>query len=176
MPEENYPAKAEEDARDAVAYFLDDIVKEIIEKENEIGTSILDWSETYHHESHVDKSYSLLEAATLLDQLDDFEETDSGLWEGQSPRDAIATQAAFTYGNAVAAEFTELMEKINETVSDADIFMVVAEDDEERRAEILDREIRMIIWEAVKIGEPPLPKGVKEWRPGEPRKGKKGKQ
>lgn len=170
--EENYAKAAEDDAREAVKYFLDDIVKAIIENEGEVDTGILDWSESYHHESHVDKSYSLLEAATLLDQLDDFEETDSGLWEGQAPREAISTQAAFTYGNAVASEFDDLMKAINEAISNADIFLAAVEE----REDLLNREVRMIIWEAVKIGEPPLPKGVKEWRPGEPRKGKKGKQ
>lgn len=172
---ENYPAKAKEDARDAVEYFQDDIVKAIIENEGEVDTGILDWSESYHHETHIDKSYSLLEAATLLDQLDDFEETDSGIWEGQAPREAIITQAAFTYGNAVASEFDDLMKAINEAISNADIFLAAVEEGEERE-DLLNREVRMLIWEAVKIGEPPLPKGVKEWRPGEPRKGKKGKQ
>jgi hypothetical protein len=170
---EDYAKAAEDDAREAVDYFLDDIVKAIIENEGEVDTDILDWSASYHHESHIDKPYRLLEAATLLDQLDDFEETDSGLWEGQSPRDAIATQAAFTYGNAVASEFDDLMKAINEAISNADIFLAVVEEGEERE-DLLNREVRMLIWEAVKIGEPPLPKGVKEWRPGEPRKGKKG--
>ena len=56
----------------------------------------------------------LQEAAALLDELSKHEETDNGLWEGQEPREAIATQAAFTYGNAVYAEWTDLIKQIND--------------------------------------------------------------
>jgi hypothetical protein len=67
----------------------------------------------YHHETHVDKWYNLTEAAAILDQLSDHEETDSGLWDGQDPRRAISTQAAFTYGNAVASNFSDLIDDLN---------------------------------------------------------------
>ena len=66
-----------------------------------------------NHENHVDKSYTLSEAAELLDDLDDYEETDEGLWEDLSPRDAISAQAAYTYGNAVNYLFGDLTKKIN---------------------------------------------------------------
>ena len=49
----------------------------------------------------------------MLCQLRDYEETDSGLWEGQDPEKAIATKAAFTFGAAVAGNFRELIEHIN---------------------------------------------------------------
>ena len=60
----------------------------------------------------------MIDAATLIDQLDEFEETDSGLWQGQSFKDAIGTCAAFTYGNAVMSEWHDLIERINEKASD----------------------------------------------------------
>jgi Skp family chaperone for outer membrane proteins len=56
----------------------------------------------------------MIDAATLIDQLDEFEETDSGLWEGQSFKEAIGTCATFTYGNAVMSEWHDLIERINE--------------------------------------------------------------
>ena len=61
----------------------------------------------------MDKSYNLQEAAELLDELDEYKETDEGLWEGQEPRDAIATQAAYTYGAAVMSLFQALIKEIN---------------------------------------------------------------
>jgi hypothetical protein len=75
----------------------------------------------------VDRDYDLSEAAELLDDLSKFEETDTGLWEGQEPRRAIATQAAFTYGNAVYSYWRELIDAINDEVED---FVLDYEDDD----------------------------------------------
>ena len=62
--------------------------------------------------------YSLIDAATLIDQLTNFEETDSGLWEGRNPEGSHQrVQAAYTYGNAVYNEWRELIEKINSEAS-----------------------------------------------------------
>jgi len=118
MPEQEktYRQQADDDAKDMVEHFTDQIVEKLIEEGEASDDLNNDYSggDSYHHETHVDRSYSLLEAATLLDELDDFEETDSGLWEGQSPRDAIATQAAFTYGHAVYSMWNDYIEKIND--------------------------------------------------------------
>lgn len=109
--------KAYEDAADAAEYFLEAIVDDIGEH-GEASTTITDYSESYHHESHIDRPYSLREAAELIDELGEYEETDSGLWEGAEPRRAIEIMAAFTYGNAVYELFKELMEGINEKVTE----------------------------------------------------------
>jgi hypothetical protein len=71
-----------------------------------------DGAQTWLHECVTDRSYSLLEAATLLDQLSEHTETDSGLWMEQEPRDAIATQAAFTYRNAVYSIARSIIEDV----------------------------------------------------------------
>ena len=118
MPREeaHYRADARLDAIDMVRNFEDQIVEQLVDR----GKASYDYNndypdgDSYHHENHIDKSYSLLEAATLLDQLGKYEETDSGLWEGLEPRKAVEVQAAFTYGNAVAAFWSELLEAINE--------------------------------------------------------------
>ena len=44
---------------------------------------------------------SLTENAETLDSLYKFEETDRGLWEGQSPRDAISAQSFYTIEGAL---------------------------------------------------------------------------
>lgn len=125
MPERsvNYFKKAAEDAADMAEHFEDQIIEQLLEK-NEASDDINNdypQGDEYHHSSHVDKAYTLLEAATLLDQLDRYEETDSGLWEGQRPRDAISTQAAFTYGQAVWSLWSDLIKKINQAFKHSDL-------------------------------------------------------
>lgn len=118
MPEEtDYRKKADSDAADAVENFMDEIVEALMDS-GEAPRDITEYSESYHHETHVDRSYSLIEAAHLLDDLNDYEETDEGLWEGQAPRDAVVAQAAWTYGNAVYSIFTKYLEDINSDAND----------------------------------------------------------
>lgn len=123
----DYLASARGDAATCASYYLDEIVEQIGASfgNGQAGDNLLDDSDypggdAYHHQCHVDREYSLLEAAELLDQLRDHEETDRGLWEGLEPRQAIAAQAAFTYGNAVCALFGNLIEHINDCVADLD--------------------------------------------------------
>ena len=90
--------------------------------------------DAWHHESHVDKWYSLHDAAAVLDQLDEFEETDSGLWEGLGMKAALAACAAYTYGNAVYNEWREKIQQINQEASiiidDFDLRIADLEDDD----------------------------------------------
>lgn len=111
----NYHEKAEDDAKDAVENFLEEIVEDLLDK-GEAKDSLYDYAggDSYHHENHTDRSYSLLEAAELLDQLSEHEETDSGLWDGMEPREAVKAQAAYTYGNAVMSDFRDLIVNIND--------------------------------------------------------------
>lgn len=115
----NYRKDAAGDARDMAENFLDEIVSQIEDK----GEASTDINNDYsggdeYHNQHSDRSYRLMEAAELLDQLSDFEETDSGLWEGQDPRDAVSTMASFTYANAVISYWEDLIKEINEKVAD----------------------------------------------------------
>lgn len=118
--ETNYIREAASDAAEMARNFLDEIVEQLIDKGEASNDFRNDYSDgdSYHHESHVDRNYSLFEAADLLDQLSDYEETDSGIWEGLEPRDAVKAQAAYTYGNAVGHYWDELIERINEAFND----------------------------------------------------------
>jgi hypothetical protein len=118
----NYRAEAEDDARSTVSEFADQIVEQIMDDGKASDDLLNDYpnGDAYHHESHVDRDYRLTEAADLLDHLSDFEERDSGLWEGLEPRKAIAAQAAYTYGNAVLSFFRDLIEEINGHMVDVD--------------------------------------------------------
>ncbi len=111
----HYYDEAKDDAKEFATEFLDQIVGQLLVKgeASDDYNNDYDGGDSHFHESYVDKDYGLLEAAELLDALDQYEETDSGLWEGQEPRQAIATQAAFTYGNAVGSLFSDLIKEIN---------------------------------------------------------------
>ncbi len=148
---EQWRQEALGDAISSVEHFFDEIVQAIIDNSGDAPTDITDrqYSDSYHHESHIDKSYRLLEAAQLLEDLDEFEETDSGLWEGQMPRDAISTQAAYTYGNAVASMFSDIMGDINSSINDAVGSTIFWDLESEMNSVGKSRK-----------------RGVKEWRPG----------
>jgi hypothetical protein len=108
--------KAKSDAFDCAEHFLDELCQ-MWRDDRKLSTDLNnDYpdGDSYHHENHTDASYSLTEASAILEELDDYEETDDGLWEGLNPREAISAQAAYTYGNAVSAMWQELIEELQE--------------------------------------------------------------
>ena len=83
-----------------------------------------DWSEVHSaidynggwHEAIVDRDYSPREAIDVLEEYREYEETDSGLWQGAGSWDRIlATIAAYTFSNACYAEanfiYTDLLDE-----------------------------------------------------------------
>ena len=115
-PEPTYYQLAEEDAKMLVTdYFMNEIIEQLMEN----GEASDDYNNDYRngdgifHEAIVDRDYSTEEAIELLNDLRECEETDSWLWKGQPWDRALATIAAFTYGNAVYDEWTKLIEEIN---------------------------------------------------------------
>jgi hypothetical protein len=116
MSDRDYHAKALSDACDMATEFLDQIVERILEDGRASDDINNDYpnGDSYHHENHVDRSYSLRQAAELLEQLSEFEEDDSGLWQCQTPTEAICSMAAYTYGNAVYDYWRRLINVINE--------------------------------------------------------------
>lgn len=121
----SYLDEAKSDAQTTAQEFLDEIVESYVDNDGEASDDFLnDYSDSYHHENHVDKDYTLQEAAELLDDLSDYEETDSGLWQGLEPRRAISCQAAYTYGNAVMSLWADLIKEIND---DSDLTDLMSE-------------------------------------------------
>lgn len=118
---DNYNAEALSDAKDTVRCFEDEIVDQLVDRDEASDDLLNDYAngDAYHHESHTDKTYNLREAAEVLEQLRDYEETDSGLWASLGPREAISAMAAYTYANAVYAKWQELIEEINQAARDA---------------------------------------------------------
>ncbi len=110
----SYRDDAFESAVDTVREFMESIIEQKIN--GDVSDDLYndyDNGDAYHHENHVDKDYDLVESAAILDDLDEFEETDYGLWEGLDPRQAVSAQAAYTYGNAVYSFWREIIEEIN---------------------------------------------------------------
>lgn len=109
--------RANQDAKDFLSEnYFDEIVEQLL-NEGEVSDDIYnDYpnGDGLFHEEIIDKEYSPKEAISILEEYDDYEETDSGLWEGVNDwRRILSTIAAFTYGNAVHAELRDLFEEIN---------------------------------------------------------------
>jgi hypothetical protein len=65
------------------------------------------------HESVTDRSYTLADAAYILENCDN-EETDSGLWSSLDPKEAVPVMAAYSYANDVRERLGELYEELHE--------------------------------------------------------------
>lgn len=119
IEKESWWDKALSDAKDAIDYFEDEIATMLVDDE-EASSDIYDYpnGDEYHHERHTDRGYSLLDAAELITELDEFEETDTGLWQDCDLETSISTKAAFTYGSAVMGAFDEIIKKINSRWAD----------------------------------------------------------
>lgn len=128
----NFVDAATKDAKDAALHFLDEIVENLINMgSTESRLHDYDGGDDYHHENHVDHDYKLTEASEIIDQLSDYEETDSGLWQGLEPRRAIVVQAAYTYGNAVLFLFREIIGDINDDGIVSDMLEDMEEESED---------------------------------------------
>jgi len=115
VAEKDYRQEAEEDAKNAIEDYLDEIVEQLVD-----GESAEDDLEYYNQDrSHYDQSFSLRQAADVLDDLSRYEETDRGLWDSlETPEEMVQVKASFTYGNAVAAMFSDEMKTVNSDLSD----------------------------------------------------------
>jgi hypothetical protein len=129
----NYEGDAQRDAAATADNFLDEIVEALVDSGKASEDLLNDYpgGDEYHHESHTDKDYDLTEAAEVIRDLRQHVETDKGLWESLEPDRAIIAQAAYTYGNAVYAEFQRLIERINDGYDSLTIDL----DDREQTAE-----------------------------------------
>lgn len=109
--------EARDAARDLAYHYLDEIVEQL--RAAGSASDDLDNSgdyphgDSYVHDYIMERSYSFGEAGDLLDELAEFEEDDSGLWQGLGVREAVVACAAYTYANAVRHYWMSLVEDIN---------------------------------------------------------------
>jgi len=113
---------------------LEDAVDFLEAHEEEIKDTIVDGMDFDHndincldedfHQEIVDRDYTPGDAVLILKHCEN-EETDSGIWEGQQPEDAIRTKAAFCYGNDVWFQcvniYENICEKYNEIFTDLEV-------------------------------------------------------
>lgn len=82
----------------------------------------------------------LVDSATIIDESDN-EETDSGLWEGQEPREAIKTMAFYTFYNDLMHCLKDsILSYLDEAKADAERKVDELEDKEEELQSELDEE------------------------------------
>ena len=116
MPHD-YEQSARDEAKDFIREFTDQITDMVIA--DEVSTDLFNdfpGGDSFIHETYTDRAYSLSEAAAVLDQLSEHEETDAGLWEDLDPRDAVATQAAYTYSAAAVQFIIDLLGEIGDAL------------------------------------------------------------
>jgi len=116
-PEPSWTHKAIEDAKDLIReYFIDEIVQQLIdgsEVSSDMYNDYTDGDQTFN-ETIIDRSYGRTEAMELLDELYEYEEDDSGIWEGLNWEEVIQAKAAYTYGNAVYSKWNDIISNIND--------------------------------------------------------------
>ncbi len=128
--EPSYYNKADDNAKELIIELIDEIVEQFIE-DGEIGEDIrndFNHGDSLFHETIVGRYYSAEEAIKLLSSLHEYEETDSGLWEGQEWEQILSSKAAWTYGNAVYDMATDILTKIGNSIDMEEIDLEVAKE------------------------------------------------
>ncbi len=121
----DYSAEVVSDAEEFFTEYHDEICESITDNFGNVSTDLYndyDNGDAFIHENYTDRFYSLTEAAEILSQLSEYVESDSGLWEAQEPKDAICTQAAFTYSSAVVDRIINILCDINFNVERLDSY------------------------------------------------------
>lgn len=116
-----YLKAAKSDAKDAARYWMQEICEQITDTgsaSDDMGS--YQYGDSYVNERVTSPVASLADADDLLDALEQYEETDAGLWAGEKPRAAILSQAEFTYQNAVRSLWGDLIREINDGSDIAD--------------------------------------------------------
>jgi hypothetical protein len=123
-PEPSWNEKADEDAKEFIHdYLLDEIIEQLME-DGEFDEDIIN---SAFHETIIDLSYDNKEAIDLISDLYEYEETDSGLWEGLDWDQVLSSKAARTYGNAVYEKATEILNTIREKIDMNELDEEIAE-------------------------------------------------
>jgi gas vesicle protein len=106
----NYKEYINNEARSFVDEYEDDLLDEI----RNGYTDVYEFVNDYRVHKWVDNDFiyvDLTDSAEILEQSDNVE-TDSGLWEGQEPIEAIKTQAFFTYRNDLSSEIISVFKSV----------------------------------------------------------------
>lgn len=116
----HYRTEVRETAREVLETVRDAVIEAVV---NGVGfdRNDVEGLDAAHHETAVDRGYTLADAAWVLAEGENVE-TDSGLWEGMEPQDAVLAMAAHTFGNDVWATAEGFYGEIKEEVEAAMAF------------------------------------------------------
>ena len=119
-PDTMYYVKA--DAQDIISNYIEEIAEMLI-SDGEASTDL--YNDYANMDSWISESDDYWrnpeEAIKTIDELSEFEEDDSGLWEGcGNYREILSAIAHYTYINALYHEIESMVESINDTI-DSDI-------------------------------------------------------
>lgn len=109
--------RASEEAKDMMKYFMDDIVEIMLENiALDLRHNRLDAKMDQHlTENYNYKSFTLKESCDILEELSDYEETDSGAFMKKNDmKKSLQSCAVYTYQNGVKYQIGQLVEEINE--------------------------------------------------------------
>ena len=129
QPKPNTMYYVERDANDIISDYIEEIAKMLID-DGEASTDLCnDYNDMDSRISESDDYWrNPEEAIETIDELSEFEEEDSGLWDGSSNyRDILNTIAHYTYTNALYAEIESMIESINDTL-DSDTITEIEEE------------------------------------------------
>lgn len=123
------------DAQDIISNYIEEIAKMLID-DGEASTDLYnDYNDMDANISESDSyGHNPSDAIEIIDELSEFEEEDSGLWEGcRDYGEILSAIAHYTYTNALYHEIESMIESINDIIdSDA-----ITEIEEEITKEIL---------------------------------------
>ena len=121
--------KAELAALDMMDQFKDDMITQW-RKYEQISDELCDYEEgeNYHIETNL-TNLNRSDVADVLHELDDWEETDSSLWDDLPDKDQDWTKAEWTFANAILGEWEFLVHELNLELEELEI------DDEEEDEE-----------------------------------------
>lgn len=144
-----------EDVNDDAVSFVEnnkDMLRQALIDGNDFDRNDIDGLDSSFHEVE-DRAYTytLMDAAFIVENCTN-EETDSGLWEGQQPEEAIKTKAAFSYAadvweklegiyKAMQQEFEESKDKLGERLDELVEADSLSEAEQAERAKLEDDDV-----------------------------------
>lgn len=157
----NYDTDIEKEAKEFMQE-IEDELKEAIKDNLEFDRNDIDALDTRFHEEITDRGYTLSDAAFIIENSDN-PETDSGIWEGQQPEDAIRTKAAYSFSNDVWFKCDEIYNEIKEEYKEQQISLNADDNETEEKQEKENNKILDEIFkEYTNTSLEPVPKSSQE--------------
>lgn len=107
----DYRKEVESEAKDFIDNHEDDIKESILEGNTDIDDVKPHGGLYEDFREECQPSYDLEDAAFVIKNCDN-EESDSGIWEGQEPEDAIISKAIYSFQNDVWEKIREIFEEM----------------------------------------------------------------